>query len=146
MSAGIRSSLTVRIRAVMRFLLAFILSLCLSLNAAYAAGVDVCDALEPGTIKSAVTLASEHGEHFGHHVHDDQDTPDADASPTPGDPAAQTAHTDQCHPHQCFTSVISSEVSLPILAGHQLLPVGPCDQFVSAPSSRLERPPRTALA
>lgn len=129
----------------MRFLLAFFLSLCLSFNAAYAAGSDVCDALDAGTSESSVAPNSEHGEHFGHHLHDHQHTPDADAKSAPADPAAQTAHADHCHPHQCFTSVIPGEVTLPTLAGHQLLPVGPRDQFVSVPPARLERPPRAAL-
>lgn len=130
----------------MRFLLAFFLSLCLSLNAAYAAGSDVCDALDAGTRESASAMPLEHGEHFGHHLHDDEHAPNADAKSAPADPAAQTAHADHCHPHQCFTSVIPDEVTMPTVAGRQLLPVGRCDQFVSALSSRLERPPRAALA
>ena len=75
----------------MRFLLAFVLSVCLSFNAAYAAGSDVCDTLEAGTSGRAVSLNSEHEEHFGHHLHDHQHTPDADAKAAPPRPIAGKA-------------------------------------------------------
>lgn len=140
MCAACDHCLAVRINTTMRFLLVFILSLCLSLNAAYAAGSEVCDVFE--TEPSEVVLTSAHEQHFGHHLHDHQHTPDADA-----DPAAQkTVHADHCHPHQCFTSVLSGVLRLPTALGRHIPPASAADRLFSASSSRLERPPRASLA
>lgn len=137
--------LAVRIAAAMRLLITFFLSLCLTFNAAYAVGGDVCDALEKVPSEGVNAVLSEHGKHFGHHIHDHDHVQASSDKSAPADPTAQSAHADHCHPHQCFTSVIPGEVALSSLSGRQLLPSGPDDQFVSLPAARLERPPRAAL-
>jgi len=48
----------------MRIFISFILAIMLSLNAAYAASVGVCDALEHTSSQAA---------HFGHHSHEHSD-------------------------------------------------------------------------
>lgn len=128
----------------MRLLIAFFLSLCLAFNAAYAAGTDMCDALEVGVDIGLTAEQSGHGQHLGHHIHDHAS---AVSDPTsPDDPTTPAAHADHCHPHQCFTSVLPGEIPFSSLTGPQVLPIGPADRIVSLPSSRLERPPRATLA
>jgi hypothetical protein len=130
----------------MRLLTAFFLSLCLAFNATYAAGNDVCDALGEGTSEGLAALLSVHGQHFGHHVHAHDDAPAVNDQASPADPTVAAAHSDHCHPHQCFTSVLPGELHLPSLIGPQVLPLGPTARIVSLPPSRLERPPRAALS
>lgn len=129
----------------MRLLIAFFFSLCLVLNAAYAAGTDVCDALEAGG-NASVSGLSEHGGHLGHHVHDHEPAPDTDAKSGPADSGVQPFHGDHCHPHQCFTSVLPGQLTMPGPAGRDLLPMAAADDLFSQALSRLERPPRATLA
>lgn len=129
----------------MRLLLAFFLSLCLSLNAAYAAATDICDLTEMGRGHSAM-IASEIPDHFGHHEHNDNHTSIADGKLNPSDTDTSLPHGDHCHPHQCFTSVPPETAKLPTPHGRQLPPVGVVAQLFSVSSPRLERPPRATLA
>jgi hypothetical protein len=124
----------------MRLLVTFFLSLCVAFNAAYAAGTDMCDALEVG-----VDIAqSGHGQHLGHHDHDHAS--EVSDPTSPDDPTTPAAHADHCHPHQCFTSVLPGEIPFSSQTGPQVLSIGPNDPIVSHPPSRLERPPRATLA
>lgn len=125
----------------MRTLLAIFLSIMLSFNAASAALTDVCDVLE--SVIASDSVASGHGAHLGHHMHDHEHAPIADSSP---EKSPQTAHVDHSHPHQCFSSVLPDELALPTLSGAQLCPVAPDDQILSVSPPRLERPPRVATA
>jgi hypothetical protein len=129
----------------MRLLAAFFLSLCLAFNATYAAGNDVCDALGEGPSEGLTALLSGHGDHFGHHIHAHDEAPAIGDPSSPADPSASAAHADHCHPHQCFTSLLSGEMPLPSLAGPQVLPIGPNDRFASLPASLFERPPKAEL-
>lgn len=130
----------------MRFLVTFVLSLCLSSNAAFAIGTDLCDALAGSAGDAMHAAAPAHGEHFGHHEHAHDHALSIDEKSSPDDSSAQLAHSDHCHPHQCFTSVTPSNEALPTVTGTQQLSLGPVDQLHSIPESRLERPPRVALA
>lgn len=126
----------------MRTLLAIFLSIMLSFNAAYAATTDMCDVLDAVAIDNVVT--SEHDAHFGHHTHDHDHVIAVDSEAGTADPFAKTVHVDHCHAHQCFTSLLVDEFSLPHLIGSPPRMIGPDDQVVSVSPSRLERPPRVA--
>ena len=128
----------------MRLLIAFFLSLCLAFNATYAAGTDVCDALEDKLGVGLTAVQSGHEQHLGHHDHDHASVVSDKSSPN--DPTTQAAHADHCHPHQCFTSVLPGEIPFPSVTGPQVLPIGSNNRIVSHPPSRLERPPRATLA
>jgi len=130
----------------MRLLFAFFLSLCLALNAAYAAGSDVCDVLGDEVSEGLTTALSGHGEHFGHHDHEHAPAPAVGDPLSQVDPTLEAAHVDHCHPHLCFTSVLPGEMALPSLAGPPVLTSGPNDRIDSQPPTRLERPPRALLA
>lgn len=130
----------------MRLLFAFFLSLFLSVNAVYAAATDICDMVEHGSSHNGGAARSAAPDHFGHHSHDHAPAAVSDSEQGAPDQGSQSAHADLCHPHQCFTSVLPGQVSLPAVQGDSLLPLGPNDPFVSLAPSRLERPPRATLA
>lgn len=105
----------------------------LSLNAAYAASVGVCDALEH---------ESNHAAHFGHHSHEHGDDHEASSSGADGEDKMQ--YHDHAHP--CFSSILPDIVSVMPLSGSSPLVATPAGIFVSAPQVLLDRPPRAALA
>ncbi|WP_310451462.1 hypothetical protein [Sulfuritalea sp.] len=126
----------------MRFLLPLLLAVLLSLNAASAAVVGVCDALEH---RQSDIDAS----HFGHHSHqhgDDHahDTPPADADGTGKVPAANDHH--HAHVHPGFSMLLPIAVGVMPLEGRSPLVAAAANSFSSAPHVRLDRPPRAALA
>lgn len=132
----------------MRLLISILISLCLSLNAAYALGTDVCDALGHDLNKGVAADLSGHGNHFGHHSHDHEHehAPVSGDSSSPAEPGTQAAHVDHCHPHPCFSSVLPGEMLLPSQPESQVMAIRPNDRIDSLPPSRLERPPRATLA
>jgi hypothetical protein len=114
---------------VMRSYVSFILAVMLSLNAANAAVVGVCDALEnkPG-----------HTAHFLHHSHADSDDHTGKATPF-GD------HQHN-HAHSGFSTILPNSIGLlPMTVGNTLV-AAPAEIFVSAPQTLLDRPPRATLA
>jgi hypothetical protein len=117
----------------MRTCLTFLLSMMLTLNAAYAASVGICDALEqkPG-----------HASHIGHHTHEHDD--DHDAQPSGADGAGKTHNHDHAHP--AFSSIPPNIVRVMPLAGHGLPAASPAGTFVSAPQVLIEHPPKATLA
>jgi len=124
----------------MRIFLSFILAIMLSLNAAYAASVGVCDALEHTSSQAA---------HFGHHSHEHSDDhvhdePAADADGANYVPAADDHH--HAHVHPVFSSLPATSVDVKLLTGCSTLIAGPDSIFVSAPQALLDRPPRATLA
>lgn len=124
----------------MRTCFAFLLAVLLSLNAASAAVVSVCDALDHRQSDAS---------HFGHHSHqhgDDHahDTPPADADGTGKAPAANDHH--HAHVHPGFSTLLPSTVGVMPLAGRSPLATARGNTFTSAPQVRLDRPPRAALA
>lgn len=124
----------------MRSLLAFLLAVLLSLNAAHAAVVGICDALEH---------TQNHGAHFGHHSHEHGDD-HAPAAPTaaPDQPSQSPTAGDHhpAHVHPGFSMLLPSAIGAMVLAGHSPYPSLNRRDFVSAPQIRLERPPRATLA
>lgn len=122
----------------MRTYLAFILALMLSLNAAYAASMDVCDALEHTSSHAAA--------HFGHHSHEDSDNHDRDEPVDAGGPGNATMddhhHT---HVHPSFSYLLSDTIDVTLSENCTLLIAGTTSIFVSAPQARLDRPPEAAL-
>jgi len=134
----------------MRTLIAFFLSLFLTLNAANAAIHGVCDVFEHG---QAHDVVAEHDAHPGHHGHDSEDgdevkvTPDvtlkfgADTSTGSGQ-----MHPDHCHAHPSFSSLLTDRLSLPVMPDSIVLSAIPADALKSAVLRRLERPPRAHLA
>ncbi|TAN72007.1 MAG: hypothetical protein EPN14_10955 [Gallionella sp.] len=120
----------------MRACLSFFLATMLSLNAAYAAVVGVCDALEH---------TSSHAAHFGHHSHDHvHDEPAADADRASNMPAVGDHH--HAHVHPVFSSLPATSVGVKLLAGCITPVADPGSTFVSAPQALLDRPPRATLA
>ncbi|MDH4283694.1 MAG: hypothetical protein OEV35_00085 [Gallionellaceae bacterium] len=91
-------------------------------------------------------IVSTHEEHIGHHVHNHDHALAVDNNLSPADQTESNTHSDHCHTHQCFTSVISDEVTLPSLVGMYLPPIGPFDRFVSILLFRIERPPKSSFA
>lgn len=124
----------------MRTCLSFILAIMLSLNAAYAASVGICDALEHTSGQAA---------HFGHHSHEHSDghvhdEPAVDADGASYAPAAGDHHHACAHP--IFSCLLSGITSVTPLEGCSLLITTPDSTFVSAPQTLIERPPRATLA
>jgi len=124
----------------MRAYLSFILAIMLSLNAAYAASVGVCDALEHTSSQAA---------HFGHHSHEYSDAhahdePAADADGTSYAPAASGHHHACAHP--VFSFLLPGTIGVMPLEGCGLLVADPASTFVSAPQALFDRPPRATLA
>jgi len=124
----------------MRIFLSFILTVMLSLNAAYAASVGVCDALEHTSGQAA---------HFGHHSHEHSDDhahdePAADADGANYVPAADDHH--HAHVHAAFSFLLSDTIHVTPLKGCSPLVASPASTFISAPQALIERPPRATLA
>lgn len=105
----------------------------LSLNAAYAASVGICDALEQ---------KQGHASHIGHHSHEHSD--DHDAPPSGADGAGKMQNHDHAHPS--FSTILPVIVRVMSPAGRSPLIAVPCGTFVSAPPALIEYPPRAALA
>jgi len=124
----------------MRTYLAFLLAIMLSLNAAYAASVGVCDALEH---------TSNHAAHFGHHGHEHSgdhvhDEPAVDADGAGNAPAVGDHH--HAHVHAAFSCLLSGVIDVTPLEGCSLMVATPAGTFVSAPQALIEHPPKASLA
>jgi hypothetical protein len=121
----------------MRACLSFILAIMLSLNAAYAASVSVCDTLEHTSSHAAA--------HFGHHSHEGGDDHgelvDAD-----GEGNATMSDHHHTHVHPSFSYLLPDTIGVTPSANCTLLIENAASTFVSAPQARLDRPPRTVLA
>jgi hypothetical protein len=113
----------------MRSCLSFVLAIVLSLNAANAAVVGVCDALEhkPG-----------HAAHFLHHSHADSDDHTGKATPF-----GEHQHN---HAHPGFSTILPNSIGVLPLTVECTLIAAPAEIFVSAPITLLDRPPRATLA
>lgn len=125
----------------MRGFIVFLLSLFLSLNAAYAGVTGVCDALG-----HAPQGQSEHRSHLGHHVHDHADEAVADESSDPGSSSTAKTSSDHCHAHGAFSALASVDLTLHLPQGGHVLATVPAAARVSNVPARLERPPRVPLA
>ena len=124
----------------MCFFLPLLLAALLSLNAAYAAVVGVCDALEHTQSDTA---------HFGHHSHEHGDAHAHDAPPAdPDQPGQLTAASDHhhAHVHPGFSALLPGTLGVMPLGGRSPYVALDRRDFVSAPHIRLDRPPRAALA
>jgi hypothetical protein len=124
----------------MRTYFAFLLAIMLSLNAAYAASVGVCDALEQ---------TKSHTAHFGHHSHEHSDDyvhdePAVDADGGSNVPAVSDHH--HAHVHAAFSCLLSNVIGVTPLDGCSTLMATPSSIFVSAPQTLIEHPPRAVLA
>jgi hypothetical protein len=115
----------------MRFSLT-ILALVLSLNAAYAASVGICDAMEQ---------TPTHPSHIGHHSHEHSDDHNP---PSSVDEDGSAHHHDHAHPG--FFSMVPNIVSVTPLPGCGLMIAAPAGTFVSAPQFLFEHPPKATLA
>jgi hypothetical protein len=134
----------------MRALIALLLSLFLTLNAANAAIHGVCDAFEHGAEHG---LMAKHGDHPGHHEHDFVDSaevnlPSAEISLSGESDSASPdqPHPDHCHTHPTFSPLNSDLPAPPILPVTAVLSARPTAALVSAILSLPERPPRAFLA
>lgn len=124
----------------MRTGLAFILAIVLSLNAAYAASVGICDALEHST---------SHAAHFGHHSHEHDDHPvhvEARVSADEADKAHPAGEHHHDHAHPGFSSIPQGIVSVTPLTGCNLLVAAPVGTYASAAQSPPYHPPRATFA
>ncbi|MDO8811135.1 MAG: hypothetical protein Q7J38_03795 [Gallionella sp.] len=124
----------------MRTCFSFLLAIMLSLNAAYAASVGVCDALEH---------TSGHAAHFGHHSHEHSDDHAHDDPPVAADgagnaPAVGDHHHD--HVHQGFSSILPGSIGVMPMTGRSPMVAIPAGAFVSAPQTLPARPPRATPA
>ena len=122
----------------MRISLTFLLAIMLSLNAAYAAAVGVCD---------TVRHVSDHGLHIGHHDHaDEQAHHDLQVSggETNETPSVNGHHHHHVHPS--FFCILPSVVGLVVLDRHSLAADIFPHIFVSAALTPLDHPPKTILA
>ena len=135
----------------MRSVIAFTLSIFLSLNAAHAAVLGVCDTLEQAVANG---VAAEHGAHFAHHSHHDHGTdvgservPDASGKADVADQKSPaTTPSDHSHAHPTFSSLLPGGVIVPAVPRREAMSAPIADAFVSAHPLRLERPPRASLA
>jgi len=124
----------------MRACLSFILAIMLSLNAAYAASVGVCDALEHTSSQAA---------HFGHHSHehsDDHAHDDLQASADEVGKVSSVSDHHHEHVHPNFSSIPPSIIGVMLLSGRSPIVAAPADAFVSASQALPARPPRATLA
>src|SRR3989338_6066761 len=113
----------------MRTFLTFVLVIMLSLNAAYAASVGDCDALEHTSGDAA---------HFGHHSHEHSDDhvhdePAVDADGASNVPAVGDHH--HAHVHPVFSSLPTTSVGVMLLTGCSPLIADPASTFASAPQA-----------
>ncbi len=117
----------------MRFFLTLLLAVLIPLNAAYAAVVGVCDALEH---------TQSHSGHFGHHEHDSRDHKHGDPhEASSADPGQSPSACD--HVHSGFATLLSTTASIMLPAHRSPYLIVIRHDFVSAPLIGLERPPRT---
>lgn len=127
----------------MRFFLTLLFTVLIPLNAAYAAVVGMCDAMEHTQSEVA---------HFGHHSHgqgDDHAHAAHDGSPAdPGQPSQSSAASDHqhAHVHPVFSTLLSGTIDVMPIGGRTPYAALDHRDFVSAPQLRLDRPPRAALA
>lgn len=124
----------------MRFFLTILLAALLSLNAAHAAVMGVCDALEHTQSDAA---------HFGHHSHEHSDDHAHDAPPAdPDQPGQLSAASDHhhAHVHPGFSTLLPDAIGVIPLGGRSPFVALDRRDFVSASHIRLDRPPRAALA
>jgi hypothetical protein len=123
----------------MRTCIVFLLAALLSLNAASAAIVGVCDALEH---------TQSHTAHVGHHSHEHNIADDHPSAAVPDEidtlPAPGDHH--HAHVHSGFVTLLSGTVDVPLFEGSSPLAIGVSSHFISAPHVRLDRPPCAALA
>lgn len=124
----------------MRACLVFLLAIMLLLNAAYAASVGVCDALEH-------TL--NHTAHLGHHSHEHADNHTYDGSQVSADDAGRATsvsdyHHDHVHPS--FSYILPIIIGVIPLTGHSPMIATPTGIFVSVPQALHARPPKVSLA
>lgn len=124
----------------MRAVFTLIFSIMLSLNATHAIAVGICDTLEHSSGLTA---------HLGHHSHehgDDHhhDEHQADISEAGNSAAASDHHHTHVHPSSLY--LLTEMNGVVPLTGGSTLAVVTSDTFISVAPSRLERPPRTALA
>lgn len=119
----------------MRVVLAFVLSLVFSLNAAYASVASVCDAMDHLSLGERDL-----------HLHADHHSHDADAqSHGDGDPLKNAKSGDHCHAHGTWVSMVSNVDVTPVFGDHVLSP-SESAPLLSVTTPRLERPPRAFLA
>ena len=116
----------------MRIYLSFLLAIMLSLNAAYATAVGICDALEQ---------TQSHGLHIGHHSHEHSDDHDAPSSSTETDKIFCLDHA-----HPSFSFILPGIIGVMPLIERSPLVAIPASTFVSIPQALLDRPPRATLA
>lgn len=120
--------------------LTLLLAIMLSLNAAHAAAVGICDTLQH---PSGLTA------HFGHHSHehgDDHHHDDHQTGTTEADNVATASDHHHTHVHPSFLYLLTEMIGIvPLTVGNTLAAVT-SDTFISVSPSRLERPPRAALA
>lgn len=124
----------------MRTCLVFLLAIMLSLNAAYAASVGICDVLEHTSSQAA---------HLGHHSHEHSDDHAHDGPQVGADEAGKATsvsehHHDHVHPS--FFSILPVIIGVTPLTGHSPMIAVPVGIFVSAPQALPARPPRVTLA
>ena len=128
----------------MRTVAILLFSLILSLNSAHTIAVGIGDTLQH---------ASDFTAHFGHHEHEHDHDHDHDHGH--GDEQAvmdvsldSTEASDHHHIHvyPSFIYLLSDVADVVPLAAESDLVATPLAVFISAPLSRLERPPKTSLA
>jgi len=109
----------------MRACLIIFLAIMLSLNAAYAAGAGICDAMEQ---------AQDSISHIGHHLHGHDD-----------DNGTGQAHFHD-HAHPGFSFLLPGAIDVTPPTGRSPRIAVPTDAFDSAPPSLPFHPPRAILA
>ncbi|SMB28999.1 exported protein of unknown function [Sterolibacterium denitrificans] len=128
----------------MRLLILLLLMVALPVNAAYAAAAGVCDSIA-GHVQSCTF--------FGHHTHvheqerHEHHGHDVQSEETPASAPVQAAACDHnhTHAHPLFSVMLPAPLKLQSPAqpgaGIEL----PAAAFISAPPTRLERPPQSLL-
>lgn len=124
----------------MRTGLFLLLALMLSLNAAYAAAVGICDALEHTSSRAG---------HFGHHSHEHNDVHVHDEPAVDAD-GASFVPADGDHHHACvhpvFSCLLPGAIGVTPLEGRSPPGASLVSTFISAPQALIEHPPRATLA
>lgn len=124
----------------MRTCLVFLLAIMFSLNAAYAASVGICDALEH-TSSQAAHLGQHSHEHSDGHAHDDPQVNAGEA-----DKVTSISDHHHSHVHPSFSSILPNILGVMPLIGRSPMVAAPADTFLSAPQTPPARPPRATLA
>ncbi|MEQ1590385.1 MAG: hypothetical protein ABL902_08535 [Gallionella sp.] len=124
----------------MRACFTFLLAIMVSLNAAYAASLTVCDALEH---------SSRHGGHFGHQSHHDHERHEHNGSQVSIDSTSQATSDEghhHSHVHSSFVSILQHIVGFALV--HPYTPVikASSKAFISAILKPLDHPPQAILA